>query len=103
MATLASPYLGRRARRIAWAVAFAVCLSRLYVGAHLPLDVVGGAALGWAAGAFVHLLLGAPGGRPTRQRAAKALAERGVEVAEVTSLGGHDARRSARFRAVTGD
>ena len=79
MATLASPYLGRRARRIAWAVAFGVCLSRMYVGAHLPLDVVGGAALGWAAGAFVHLLLGAPGGRPGPGRAARALAEHGIE------------------------
>jgi membrane-associated phospholipid phosphatase len=103
MATLASPYLGRRARRIAWAVAFVVCLSRMYVGAHLPLDVVGGAALGWAAGAFVHLLLGAPGGRPSPERAARALAERGVEVVEVTPLGGRDARRSARFRAATAD
>jgi membrane-associated phospholipid phosphatase len=103
MATLASPYLGRRARRIAWAVAFGVCLSRMYVGAHLPLDVVGGAALGWAAGAFVHLLLGAPGGRPGPQRAARALAEHGIEAVEVTPLGGRDARRSARFRAVTAD
>jgi glycosyltransferase 2 family protein len=103
MATLASPYLGRRVRRIAWAVAFAVCLSRMYVGAHLPLDVVGGAALGWAAGAFVHLLLGAPGGRPGPGRAARALAEHGVEAVEVTPLGGRDARRSARFRARTAD
>jgi membrane-associated phospholipid phosphatase len=103
MATLASPYLGRRARRLAWAVAFVVCLSRMYVGAHLPLDVVGGAALGWAAGALVHLLLGAPGGRPSPQRAARALAERGLEVVEVTPMGGRDARRSARFRAVTAD
>jgi undecaprenyl-diphosphatase len=103
MATLASPYLGRRARRIAWAVAFAVCLSRMYVGAHLPLDVVGGAALGWAAGSLVHLLLGAPGGRPSAERAAKALRERGLPVTEVRPLGGRDARRSARFQAVGPD
>jgi len=103
IATLITPYLGRRARWIFWAVAFGVCLSRMYVGAHLPLDVVGGAALGWAAGALVHLLLGAPGGRPTPQRAAKALAERGLQVVEVAPLGGRDARRSARFQAVTAD
>jgi membrane-associated phospholipid phosphatase len=103
IATLITPYLGRRARWIAWTVAFLVCLSRMYVGAHLPLDVVGGAALGWAAGALVHLLLGAPGGRPSPVRAVKALAERGFEVVEVTELGGLDARRSARFRAVTAD
>jgi undecaprenyl-diphosphatase len=85
------------------AVAVGVCLSRLYVGAHLPLDVVGGAALGWAAGSLVHLLLGAPGGRPSPERAAKALTQRGLAVVEVTPLGGRDARRSARFEAVTAD
>ncbi|HEV3504613.1 MAG TPA: phosphatase PAP2 family protein, partial [Actinomycetes bacterium] len=103
IATLIAPYLGRRARWVAVAVAAAVCVSRLYVGVHLPLDVVGGAALGWAAGSLVHLLLGAPGGRPSPERAAKALAEQGLEVTEVTPLGGRDARRSARFEAVGRD
>jgi glycosyltransferase 2 family protein len=103
IATMIVPYLGRRARWVAVAVAVGVCLSRMYVGAHLPLDVVGGAALGWAAGSLVHLLLGAPGGRPSPERAAKALAERGLQVTEVTPLGGRDARRSARFHAVGPD
>ena len=103
IATMIVPYLGRRARWVAVAVAVGVCLSRMYVGAHLPLDVVGGAALGWAAGSLVHLLLGAPGGRPSPERAAKALAEQGLQVTEVTPLGGRDARRSARFEAVGPD
>jgi undecaprenyl-diphosphatase len=103
IATMIVPYLGRRARWVAVLVAVVVCVSRLYVGAHLPLDVVGGAALGWAAGSLVHLLLGAPGGRPSPQRAAKALREQGLEVTEVTPLGGRDARRSARFQAVGPD
>ena len=100
IATMIAPYLGRRARWVAVAVAMGVCLSRMYVGAHLPLDVVGGAALGWAAGSLVHLLLGAPGGRPSPERAAKSLAEQGLQVTVVVPLGGRDARRSARFRAV---
>ena len=103
LSSVASPYLGRRARRLAWAVAFGVCLSRVFVGAHLPLDVVGGAALGWAVAALVHLVLGAPGGRPSRDRAGRALLEHGIEAAEVESLGGRDARRSARFRAACPD
>jgi glycosyltransferase 2 family protein len=103
IATLVAPYLGRRARWVAVVVAALVCVSRLYVGAHLPLDVVGGAALGWAAGSLVHLLLGAPGGRPSAETAARALREHGLQVGEVTPLGGRDARRSARFEAVGPD
>ena len=37
------------------------CLARLYVGAHLPLDVVGGVGLGLAVGGAVRLLLGRHG------------------------------------------
>jgi undecaprenyl-diphosphatase len=103
IATMIAPYLGRRARWIAVLLAFLVCVSRMYVGAHLPLDVVGGAALGWAAGSLVHLLLGAPGGRPSPERAAKALREQGLQVREVTPLGGRDARRSAGFEVVGPD
>jgi membrane-associated phospholipid phosphatase/tRNA A-37 threonylcarbamoyl transferase component Bud32 len=101
LATVASPFLGRRARRLAWALAALVCLARLYVGAHLPLDVIGGAALGWAVGALVHLLLGAPGGRPSAARALRALAACGLDPVEVEPLGGQDDRRSARFVATT--
>lgn len=46
-----------------------VSVGRLYVGAHLPLDVVGGATLGVAAGALVTFVGGVPertgAGRPT--------------------------------------
>lgn len=61
LATVAMPYLGRRARWVAIGLAVIVCFGRVYVGAHLPLDVVGGAALGAGIGALVHVLLGAPG------------------------------------------
>ncbi len=101
LASVASPYLGRRARRVAWALAAAVCLSRLYVGAHLPLDVIGGAAVGWAVGAAVHLLLGAPGGRPSAARIRRALLASGFEPVEVEALGQPDAPRSASFLATT--
>src|SRR6266568_5178812 len=57
LASVAWLWLGGWAR---WAVvlgALIVCLARMYVGAHFPLDVVGGAALGTACGALVTLLL----------------------------------------------
>ncbi len=42
----AYPHLAERGRRVALAIASVAGLSRIYVGAHLPLDVAGGAALG---------------------------------------------------------
>jgi len=96
LATVASPYLGRRARRIAWALAAAVCISRMYVGAHLPYDVLGGAALGWAAGALVHLVLGAPDSRPSAGRVRAALQAGGLRVGELRPVQ-PQASRSTRF------
>jgi glycosyltransferase 2 family protein len=60
IATVLHPYVAPRWRWPMWVVASLVCVARVYVGAHLPLDVVGGAAMGWAIGALVHTLLGAP-------------------------------------------
>jgi undecaprenyl-diphosphatase len=60
LVTVAWPWLGPRGRVICAALAAIVCLARVYVGAHLPLDVVAGAALGLAVGGVVRLLLGRP-------------------------------------------
>jgi glycosyltransferase 2 family protein len=57
---VASPYLGRRARLLVWLLAALVCAARVYVAAHLPLDVIAGAAFGWAVGSAVNFLLGTP-------------------------------------------
>jgi membrane-associated phospholipid phosphatase/predicted Ser/Thr protein kinase len=99
LATVASPYLGRRARRVAWVLAGCVCLARIYVGSHLPFDVVGGAALGWAAGSLVLFVLGAPDPRVPLGRLRAALGEHGLDPTGLAPVGG-DTRRSACF--VTG-
>lgn len=39
LATAAAPYLGRHLRRTAWITALVVGIARVYLGAHLPLDV----------------------------------------------------------------
>lgn len=46
LAAAAWPHVGAGGRRATLGLASVVGLSRIYVGAHLPLDVAGGAALG---------------------------------------------------------
>jgi len=53
----ALPRLGPAARALALTAMPLVGLTRLYVGAHLPLDIAGGAALGLAADAAAGLAL----------------------------------------------
>jgi undecaprenyl-diphosphatase len=56
LATVVYPELGPRARVAALGVAIATALSRVYVGAHLPADVVGGLGLGLAAGSLTNVV-----------------------------------------------
>lgn len=60
LTTLAWAYLPTRWRWVPVALAVFVCLARMYVGAHLPLDVIGGAALGLAVGGACRLVFGRP-------------------------------------------
>jgi undecaprenyl-diphosphatase len=60
LATVAWPWLGRSGRIAVVVLVVFVCLARVYVGAHLPLDVIGGAGLGIAVGGGVRLLMGRP-------------------------------------------
>jgi undecaprenyl-diphosphatase len=59
---VAWPWLNRPGRVVCAVLAVLVCLARVQVGAHLPLDVVGGAALGVLVAGAVRLLLGRPAG-----------------------------------------
>lgn len=55
LAMVAARSLPRWARPLVFGVATTTALARVYVGAHLPLDVVGGAAIGVATGAAVRI------------------------------------------------
>lgn len=58
LAAVLSPYLARPARLVAYGSALVVAFARVHLGAHLPLDVIGGAALGYGLGWTWHLAVG---------------------------------------------
>ena len=58
LAGLIAPYLPGRWKIVPWVVVALVMITRVYVGAHNPLDVVCGAALGVAIAGAINLFLG---------------------------------------------
>ncbi|SHN89027.1 undecaprenyl-diphosphatase, partial [Geodermatophilus obscurus] len=101
VATAVVPYLSRRGRRVAWALAWTVALGRIYVGAHLPLDVVGGLAVGWAIGSLVHWALGVPRREVPAARVQQLLERFGLSVRDLRPAS-VAARSSHPFEAVDG-
>jgi undecaprenyl-diphosphatase len=59
LTTVAAPFVPAPVAVIATALAGFVSFARVHVGAHLPLDVIGGASLGVAVGSAMHLAIGA--------------------------------------------
>lgn len=64
LAAVCSPYLSKRGRIGVFALAVVVGLARIQVSAHLPLDVVGGAGLGYGLGQMWNFAVGVPRGKP---------------------------------------
>jgi uncharacterized protein (TIRG00374 family) len=60
LTVVVTPYLRGRWKYVPAALAVIVCIGRMYVGAHVPLDLVGGAALGVLAGSIANLVIGVP-------------------------------------------
>ena len=100
LAAAAAPHLPRTLRRWSWVAVSLAGLSVVHLGAHLPLDVLGGAALGWAVGAATHLVFGAPSVRPTTGQVAAALEAAGIGPVQVR-VPSVDARGSTPFFATT--
>jgi len=60
IACVVVPYLRGKWKIVPWAVVGVVMVTRVYVGAHNPLDVICGAALGVAIGGCLNLAFGVP-------------------------------------------
>ncbi|HJR44627.1 MAG TPA: phosphatase PAP2 family protein [Actinomycetota bacterium] len=57
MAAVTVTYLGPRGKVVVIVLAAIVGFGRIYAGVHLPLDVVGGAAMGWAIASLMHFVV----------------------------------------------
>jgi len=75
IAGLLAPVLPRRWAVVAFALATLNAVARVYLGAHNPLDVVGGAAVGLAIAATLDLVLDVAGDRGGSRRGQTAQAE----------------------------
>lgn len=64
LTVVAAAYLGRRWLALGLGLAAIVLFGRMYVGAHLPLDLVGGFALGVVVASATDLILSVPRGAP---------------------------------------
>jgi membrane-associated phospholipid phosphatase len=60
LAMLVTPYLARWWKVAPWVVVAAVAIARVYLGAHSPLDVLGGVGLGLVIGSALNLVVGVP-------------------------------------------
>lgn len=63
LAGLLAPYLGRVGTIVVYALAVLNGIARIYLGAHNPLDIVGGAGLGLAIAGALNLVFGVPARR----------------------------------------
>ena len=65
LTTAAAPFVPTPVRALAAGLAAFVSFARVHVGAHLPLDVAGGACMGLAVSSAVNLALGVDDDRPS--------------------------------------
>jgi undecaprenyl-diphosphatase len=63
LAGLLAPYLGRVGKIVVYTLALLNGVARIYLGAHNPLDIVGGAGLGIAIAGTLNLAFGVPAQR----------------------------------------
>ena len=79
----ASPYVTRPTRVFGWTLMLGLGVAGMYLGVTFPNDLFAGVLLGLAVGAFVHLVFGSPGARPTIAQVTAALDQLGIEARDV--------------------
>jgi undecaprenyl-diphosphatase len=100
LAMTAYQYLPKRYHRPVTILAFLVAISRMYLGVHLPLDLVGGFAIGLLFGGVVNFILGSRKFSPVDPEIVKEkVSALGVEAKSV-KLAAVDARGSIPYFGV---
>ncbi|MFR9776359.1 flippase-like domain-containing protein [Micromonospora sp. MS34] len=102
LAAVLAPVLPRRLRGLVWLAVAVVAVARIYVGAHLPVDVLGGFLVGWFAASLTRVLVGDVGPSGTAGRLRQVLLGRGIQAAELVPIAG-DARGSRPWQVTTVD
>ncbi|WDZ83391.1 flippase-like domain-containing protein [Micromonospora cathayae] len=102
LALVVARVVPRHMRGYLWLVVAVVALARVHVGAHLPVDAVGGFLVGWLAVGLTRLVVGEVGPEQAVARIRRTLRRRGIHVARLTPIAG-DARGSRPYRATTTD
>jgi len=82
--TVSAPYLVRPLRHVGRYLVVLGWLAAVALGVLSPGDAIGALALGWAAGALVHLIAGSPGGQPSLREIREALRAIGVQAEPLT-------------------
>lgn len=93
---VAGPWLTRRWRRTDWILIWLFVLLRVIAGVNLPVDLIVALGLGWAAGAAVRLVFGAPNRSATGPEIVDALRLSAIEPSRLQAAS-VDARGSTPY------
>lgn len=88
LAAVAMAYVGPKLRRRIWWIVAAVGVAAMFAGRAMPVDVIGGVALGWFEGYLLHLLWGAPGRRTSPELVARECEAAGLGPVDVQHVRG---------------
>lgn len=97
---VAGPWLTRRWRRTGWGLIWLFVVLRVVAGTNLPVDLIVALGVGWAAGALVRLIFGAPNRSATGPEIIDALRLSAIEPTRLWTAT-VDARGSTPYFAAT--
>src|SRR5690606_3244101 len=81
VATTLSPFVAKRTGTFLWLAAFLAAFAQLYAGSNLPLDVIGGMALGVLIGSVIRYVFGSPNYSRSHEHVRDALSLAHIKVA----------------------